>query len=276
MDRREMTEERSQERDSGSPFAVVTGASSGIGLELAREFARRGFDLLVTAENEEIVNAADELRTIGPRVTAFRTDLATFGGVEALWARIQEEGRPIDAIAVNAGVTVGGPFIENSLEDELNLINLNVASVVHLTKYVLRDMVARDEGRILITASIAAESPLPFQAVYAASKAFDLSFAEAIRSEVKDTNVVVTALMPGVTDTNIFRRAHAEDTKVAAGPKSDPAVVAREGIEALMKGKDHVMAAKRREKIKVTLGRVIPDRLKAADQRKDNEPGSSR
>lgn len=276
MDRRERTEERSQERESSSPFAVVTGASSGIGLELAREFARRGFDLLVTAENEEIVNAADELRTIGPRVTAFRTDLATFGGVEALWARIQEEGRPIDAIAINAGVTVGGPFIENSLEDELNLINLNVVAVVHLTKYVLRDMVARDEGRILITASIAAESPLPFQAVYAASKAFELSFAEAIRSEVKDTNVVVTALMPGVTDTNIFRRANAEDTKMAAGPKSDPADVAREGIDALMKGKDHVVAAKGREKVKVMLGRVIPDRLKAADQRKDNEPGSAR
>lgn len=261
--------------ESSAPFAVVTGASSGIGLELARELARRGFDLLVTAENEEIHGAAEELRWIGPRISAFQTDLATFEGVEALWARIQQENRPLDAIAINAGVGVGGPFLENSFEEELNLINLNVVSVVHLTKYVLRDMVNRDEGRVLITSSIAAESPIPFQAVYAASKAFVLSFAEAIRNEVKDTNVVITALQPGATDTNFFRRAHMEDTKVATSAKSDPADVARDGIEALMKGKDHVVSAMRSEKIKVTLGRVIPDRVKAEDQRRTNEPGSA-
>lgn len=260
---------------AGAPFAVVTGASSGIGFEIAKEFARRGFDLLITAESDRIERAASELRSIGPRISTFRTDLATFDGVEALWQRIQEEAHPLDAIAINAGVGVGGPFLENSFQDELNLINLNIVSVVHLAKYVLRDMVARDEGRILITSSIAAESPIPFQAVYAASKAFVLSFAQAIRNEVKDTNVTVTVLQPGATDTDFFRRAEMEDTKVAVDKKSDPADVAREGVDALVKGKDHVVSATRKEKLKITLGQVIPDSVKADDQRKSNEPGSA-
>jgi short-subunit dehydrogenase len=135
--------------------------------------------------------------------------------------------------------------------------------------------VARNEGRILFTASIAAESPAPFEAVYAASKAFVLSFAEALRNELKDTNVVVTALQPGATETNFFHRAGMEDTRVGAGKKSDPADVAREGFEALMAGKDHVVSAMLKEKAMVATGHVTPETLKAEQHRKLSEPGSA-
>jgi uncharacterized protein len=257
------------------PFAVVTGASSGIGYELARQFAEHGFDLLVTSETERIDEAAERLRALGAQVESVRADLATYEGVESLYERIRRAGRPIDAIAINAGVGVGGPFVENDLDAELNLIALNVTSVVHLTKRVVKDMVARDEGRILFTASIAAEGPAPFEAVYAASKAFVLSFAEALRNELKDTSVVVTALQPGATETNFFHRAGMEDTKVGAGRKSDPADVAREGFEALMAGKDHVVSAMLKEKAMVAAGQVAPETLKAEQHRKLSEPGSA-
>jgi short-subunit dehydrogenase len=258
-----------------SPFAVVTGASSGIGLELAKQFAEHGFDLLVTAESERIESAADTLRAMGVKVDTVRADLSTYNGVEQLAASIAATGRPVDAIAINAGVGVSGAFVETDLEAERNLIALNITSVVHLAKRMLQDMVARNEGRILFTASIAAEAPGPFSAVYYASKAFVLSFAEAIRNELKDTNIVVTALQPGATDTNFFARADMEDTKVAAGRKSDPADVARKGYEALMAGKDHVVAAMAKEKLNVALGQVMPEKTKAQQERKNLEPGSA-
>jgi short-subunit dehydrogenase len=261
--------------ETATQFAVITGASSGIGLELAKQFAQHGYDLLITAESARIDAAAAELRALGAKVSSARADLTTYAGVESLYARIRAEGRPVDAICINAGVGVGGPFLENALEDELRLISLNVDSVVHLAKRVLTDMVARNEGRVLFTASIAAEMPAPFEAVYAASKAFVLSFAEAIRNELKDTNVVVTALQPGATETNFFHRAGMDDTKVGAGRKSDPADVARAGFEALMKGKDHVVAAMTKEKIQVAVGQVIPETIKAEQHRKLAEPGSA-
>jgi short-subunit dehydrogenase len=261
--------------ESATQLAVITGASSGIGFELAKQFARHGYDLLITAETGQIEDAAQDLRSLGASVSTVQADLATHEGVEKLYARIQSEGRPVDAICINAGVGVGGPFVETPLEAELNLIALNVTSVVHLSKRVLQDMVARNEGRVLYTASIAAEMPGPFEAVYAASKAFVLSFSEAIRNELKDTNIVVTALQPGATQTNFFHRAGMDDTKVGAGRKSDAEDVAREGFEALMKGKDHVVAAMTKEKVQVAVGQVIPETVKAEQHRKLSEPGSA-
>jgi short-subunit dehydrogenase len=260
--------------ESSSQFAVVTGASSGIGLELARQFAQHGFDLLIAADTERIDDAATELRAMGVKVSSMLVDLATGEGVDDLYGRIKGEARPVDAIALNAGVGVGGPFLENDLKAELRLINLNVVSVVHLAKHVLKDMAARGEGRVLFTASIAAEMPGPFEAVYAASKAFVLSFAEALRNELKDTNVTVTALQPGATETNFFHRAGMDDTKVGTQDKEDPADVARAGFEALMAGKDHVVAASRKEKAQLALGHLTPDTMKAEQHRKLAEPGS--
>jgi short-subunit dehydrogenase len=137
-------------------------------------------------------------------------------------------------------------------------------------------MTARNEGRILFTSSIAADMPAPFEAVYGASKAFVQSFAEAIRNELKDTKITVTALQPGATDTNFFRRADMEDTKVGAGKKDDPADVAREGFEALMAGKDHIVAGSMKNKVQDTLAKLSPEKAAAQMHRKHSEPGSAR
>jgi short-subunit dehydrogenase len=201
---------------STRPLAVVTGASSGIGYELAKQFAQNGFDLLVTSTGSSIDEAAQTFKGLGAQVETVQADLATYEGVETLYKQIQAAGRPVDAIAINAGVGVGGEFTKTDLQEELNLIELNVASTVHLAKRVVQDMVERGKGRILFTSSIVSQMPSPFQAVYAASKAFVHSFSEAIRNELKDTGVTVTALMPGATETNFFHRAGLDDTKVGA------------------------------------------------------------
>jgi uncharacterized protein len=217
----------------GSGLAVVTGASSGIGFELARQFAEHGFDLVVVAEDEGIGEAADELRDLRVEVEPVQADLTRAADVDRLWERVRARGRPLAAIAINAGVGVGGPFVDNDLEDELRLIDLNVVSVVRLAKYAVRDMVSRGSGRILLTSSIAAEAPAPFLAVYGASRAFVQSFAEALHYELKDTGVTVTALQPGPTDTSFFERVEEKD---------DPAELARHGFEAMMAGEHRVKA----------------------------------
>src|SRR5829696_5571868 len=175
---------------SDRPLALVTGASSGIGLELAKQFAEHDFDLIVTAEDDELATAAATLQGMGGRVEAVRVDLAAGGGVAELWRRVTAAGRPLDAAALNAGRGAGGAFAtDTELADELEIIDLNVRSTVQLAKYVVRDMVERDAGRILFTSSIASTMPGSFQAAYNASKSFVQSFAMALRDELKDTNV---------------------------------------------------------------------------------------
>ncbi len=258
------------------PFAVVTGASSGIGYELAKQFAQNGFDLLVTAEDPAITKAGQDFEELGAQVETVQADLATYDGVETLYAAIKATGRPVDAIAINAGVGVGGDFArETDLQDELNLINLNVVSSVHLAKRVVKDMVARGSGRILFTSSIAALMPGSFEAVYAGSKAFVQSFAEALRNELKDTGVTVTALQPGPTETNFFHRAGMDDTRVGASKKDDPAEVAKQGFEALMAGKDDVIAGSLMTKLQGAMAKVLPETLNAEQHRKLAEPGSA-
>jgi short-subunit dehydrogenase len=258
-------------------FAVVTGASSGIGYELARQFVEHGYDLLVAAEDAAIENAATDLRSDGQnQITAVRADLATYQGVEDLYQAIRATGRPVDAIALNAGVGRGGDFVrETDLNDELNVIDVNVRSTVHLAKRVLPDMVARNEGRVLFTSSIASMMPGTYQAVYNASKSFVQSFAEALREELKDTDLTITALMPGPTDTNFFERAEMMDTKVGTSQKDDPAVVAKQGFEALMKGKEKVVAGSTKTKVQGAASKVMPDSAKAKMHRQMAEPGSA-
>jgi short-subunit dehydrogenase len=256
------------------PLALVTGASSGIGLELAKQFAENGFDLVITAEDDELAEAARELGDAV--VDSVQVDLTTSGGVMDLWARVQETGRPLEAAALNAGVGQGGPFLETDLADELEIIDLNVRSTVHLAKYVVKDMVARDSGRILFTSSIASTMPGPFQAVYNASKSFVQSFALALRNELKDTNVTVTSLMPGPTDTEFFERADMEDTKVGSGKQDDPADVARDGFEALMNGDERVVSHSLSTKLQGRGSRFMPDKAKAAMHRQMAEPGSGK
>ena len=264
-------------RTSDRPLAVVTGASSGIGLELAKLFAADGHDLVVAAEDSAIHAAAQGLASSGVGAEAVQVDLARHEGVEELYRRIEEAGRPVDAVALNAGVGAGGAFATDTrLEDELRLIDLNVRSTVHLAKYVLRDMVNRDQGRVLFTSSIASTMPGSFQAVYNASKSFVQSFALALRNELKDTNVSVTTLMPGPTETEFFERAEMLDTKIGAGDKDDPADVARAGFEALMAGDERAVAYSASTKLQGRGGRLIPDSAKAEAHRRMAEPGSAK
>jgi short-subunit dehydrogenase len=259
------------------PLAVVTGASSGIGYELARQFVQHGYDVLVAAEDAGLETASLELRRDGgAQVITCRTDLATYEGVETLCQAIAATGRPVDAAALNAGRGAGGDFARDTdLRDELNVIDVNVTSTVHLAKRVLPAMVSRGKGRVLFTSSIASTMPGAYQAVYNASKAFVQSFAEAVRNELKDTGVTVTSLMPGPTDTNFFERADMTDTRVGAGKKDDPAKVAEQGFEALMRGDDHVVAGSFMNKVQAVAGKVVPDTAKAQMHRKMAEPGSA-
>jgi short-subunit dehydrogenase len=258
----------------GRAVAVVTGASSGIGYELAKQFAEHDFDVLITAEDDELDQAAEQLKTLDTQIRSFRADLRTYQGVEALVAAIQEVGR-VDAIALNAGIGAGGPFATGpDLSAQLDVVHLNVTSQVHLARRVLPLMVQQGAGRVLFTSSIAATQPGPFEAVYAASKAFIRSFAEALRVELKDSGVTVTALLPGPTDTEFFERADLADTKLGSGPKDDPAEVAEQGFEALMKGSDEVVAGSFKNKVMAS-AKGLPEKTKAVAHAKLSEPGSA-
>ena len=260
--------------DRSRPLALVTGASSGIGLELARQFGRHGFDLLVNAEDDAIETVARELSTDGCSARAVRADLSTPDGVEQLYAAVAGSERPLDAAALNAGVGEGGAFLDTDLADELEIVDVNVRSTVHLAKLLLRDMAARDEGRILVTSSIASTMPGSFQAVYNASKSFLQSFAEALQEELKDTGITVTSLMPGPTETNFFHRADMDDTKIGSSAKDDPAQVAAQGFEALMKGRGRVVGGSFKTKAQEAMNKALPDRAKARAHRTMAEPGS--
>ena len=257
------------------PFAVVTGGSNGIGLELAKQFAEHGYDLLLAAEPDGLTQAAQDIQSLGVSVDTLAVDLATHDGVHQLIDKIQSGGRPVDAIAINAGVGVGGDFVNGTdLDEELNMINLNVVSTVHLAKHVLKDMVARGSGHVLFTASVASIMPAPFEAVYGATKAFIFSFSEALRNELKDTGVVVTALLPGPTETNFFHRADMDDTTVGVSKKDDPADVARDGFNALMAGKDKVIAGSLKTKVQGVVAELLQPTASAQMHRKMSEPGS--
>ena len=255
-------------------LALVTGASSGIGRSLARELAGRGYDLIICSAGERLESAAAELRSAGVNVTEVQADLATREGVEQLRQRVQSAGKPLGIACINAGIGVGGQFWETDLEQELKLIELNCVGTVRLAKYVVRDMVSRGAGRILITSSIAGEMVAPREAVYAASKAFDLSFAHSLRYELRDTGVTVTALQPGPTDTDFFHRAGMDNTEVGTKGKkqSQPDDVARQGIDALLAGKDHVYAASAKTKMQGAVANAIPGSVKGAMHEKMAKP----
>lgn len=254
------------------PLALVTGASSGIGLELARQLADRGHDLFVTAETAVTEVELADLRGRGAQVRTFVADLRTGAGVEDLYAAVVAGGRPVAVACLNAGIGRGGAFVDNGLDDELDVVRLNVLGTVHLAKLVLDDMVLADAGRVLVTSSIASEMPGPFMTVYNASKSFVQSFAEGLQGELTETDVVVTSLMPGPTDTAFFERAEMTDTAMGKAPKDDPAAVARQGLDALMAGKDKVAASSVSTKAASVAAAVLPDKVKALLNLKAAQP----
>ncbi|MFD6418658.1 SDR family NAD(P)-dependent oxidoreductase [Streptomyces sp. NPDC060194] len=259
------------------PLALVTGASSGIGHALARQLAERGHDLVVNAEDDiRLQVAAREFREAGAEVEVVQADLSDPDRAEALLARVEALGRPLEVAVLNAGVGRGGAFVETELADELEIIDLNIRSTVLLAKRILPAMVARGEGRVLVTSSIAATMPGSFQAVYNASKSFLQSFAEALQNELKDSGVTLTSLMPGPTETDFFHRADMDDTKVGRQHKDDPEQVAAQGLDALFAGKPKRVAGSVRTKAQGLADKVLPDRAKAQAHRTMAEPGSGR
>lgn len=251
--------------------ALVTGASSGIGKELAGLLARDGWTVVAAAEDAGIEQTATELEAEGAPggVEAVQVDLSTAEGVEHAWERATAGGsRDVDLVALNAGIGAGGrSFVEIPLDEDLQVIRLNVESVVHLAKLAARSMKTRGHGHLLFTSSVAATMPAPYLATYAASKSFVQSFAEALRGELRDSGVVVTALQPGPTDTNFFRRAQMEvSTRVGRGAKDDPAKVARQGYEAVLADEDAIVAGNVLNKVQVAATRLMPERLRAAVQ----------
>jgi short-subunit dehydrogenase len=255
-------------------LALVTGASSGIGYWLANDLATRGYDLVICSAGERLDAAASEFQTTGVSVTTISADLATREGVDHLWEAVLNIGRPIDVACINAGIGVGGLFAETDLDTELNMVQVNCLGVVHLAKHVVRHMLELNAGRILITSSIAGEMVAPREAVYAATKAFDLSFANSLRYELRDTGVSVTALQPGPTDTDFFHRAGMDDTQAGSEGKheSEPRDVARQGLDALFDGKDHVYAASLKTKMEGMLANVVPGAVKGAMHEKMAKP----
>ena len=257
---------------SARPLALVTGASSGIGFELAKQFAEHGYDLIIAAEDVELDDATEHLKSLGGNVAPVSVDLTKRADVERLVAAVRGSGRPLDAAALNAGVGVGGPVLETDLDAELGVVELNCASTVHLGKRVAQDMAVRGEGRILFTSSVASQAPQPFQAVYGASKAFVQSFALALREELKDTGVTVTALLPGPTETEFFERADLEDTTIGRAEKDDPAQVARQGFDGLMKGEASVFGGSLASRAMGRLSAMTPDSVGAKVTRPMAEP----
>jgi uncharacterized protein len=243
--------------------ALITGASSGIGFELARVFASEGFDLIISADNEgKLLAAADSLTAHYEKVdiTPVVADLATVEGSKALHQAAVTMGE-VDVLVNNAGVGVWGAFAETSLANEMRMMQINNASVVALTKRFLPRMMERKQGKLLFTSSEAALTPIAFMAVYAATKAFLYHFALALREELKDTNITVTSVLPGMTATEFFARARMQDAKmVKEGDMADPTEIARAAFDALMRGDDHV-ATPFKTRIEGALAKLVPDSM---------------
>jgi uncharacterized protein len=257
--------------ETAKPLAIVTGASVGIGYELAKLCAQNGYDLLIAADQAAIHDAAKEFQALGASVDAVEADLATLEGVDRLYSAIK--GRPVGALLANAGHGLGHAFLDQDFAQVRHVIDTNITGTIYLIQKVGRDMRSRGEGRILITGSIAGFMPGTFQAVYNGTKAFIDSFSFALRNELKDSGVTVTCLMPGVTDTEFFERADMMDTKVGQDKKDDPADVAKVGFEAMMRGDGDVVSGWR-NKLTTAIASVTPAGMLAEQHRKMAEPGS--
>ena len=255
------------------PLALVTGASSGIGLELALICAREGFDLVIAADTAELDAAADRFRALDAATTAIEADLATRAGVDRMFAATQ--GRPVDALLANAGHGLGRAFLDQDFDEVRHVIDTNITGTVYLIQQMARDMAELGSGRILITGTIAGYKPGSFQAVYNGTKAFIDSFSFALRNELKDSGVTVSVLMPGATDTEFFARADMLDTKVGTDEKDDPADVARVGYDAMMRGEGDVVAGWK-NKLQTAVASVTPSAILAEQHRKMAEPGTAK
>jgi len=268
-----MAEQEQIGKTNRRPLAVVTGASSGIGYELARICAVHGYDLVIAADVEKVEEAAQAFRALGASVDAVQTDLAEIEGVDRLYAAVN--GRTVDALLANAGHGLGRGFLDQDFDAVRHVVDTNITGTIYLIQKVARDMRARGAGRILITGSIAGFMPGTYQAVYNGTKAFIDSFSFALRAELKDTGVTVTCLMPGATETEFFERAGMTDTRVGQQKKDDPADVARVGFEAMQRGDGDVVSGWK-NKLQTAIASVTPAGVLAEQHRAMAEPGSGK
>ncbi len=260
--------------DKPNQYALITGATSGIGYELAKLLAEDGYNLVITSRDENIAEekAQEFEQAYGVEVTTIVTDLFESDAASKLYDEIKSKGITIDVLVNDAGQGQYGEFADTDIKREIAIIQLNIISLVTLTKLFLKDMLSRGEGKILNLGSIAGKIPGPYQAVYHGTKAFVNSFTEAVRSEVKDSGVTLTVLLPGATDTDFFNKADMLGAKNVQDSKlDDPAKVAKDGYEALMKGDDKVTSGFK-NKMQVAMGDVMPDDMVADNIRKQQAP----
>jgi len=255
------------------PLAVVTGASSGIGRELARLAAQDGYDLVIAADQGPLAEAASALRALGAHVEAVEADLSTSFGVDKLMLAI--DGRAVDVLVANAGHGLGHAFLDRPFQAARHVVDTNITGTLDVLHRLGTRMRQRGSGRILITGSVAGLMPGSFQAVYNGTKAFIDSFSFALRSELKDTGVSVTCLMPGATETHFFERADMLATALGTEQKAAPAEVAEEGWHAMNNGQDHVVAGWK-NKVSAAMTGVVPQRVLAEQHGKAAQPGSAR
>jgi len=255
-------------------YALLTGATSGIGYELAKLFAKDGYNLVIVSRTEDDLQiTSNELTTSnGIQVVTIAKDLSDPNAPFELYDEVKAKGIQVDVLVNNAAQGQYGLFVETDIHRELEIVQLNIVAYLVLTKLFLKDMVARNDGKILQVASIGGKLPGPYQSVYHATKAFIVSHSESLANELKDTGVTITALLPGPTDTDFFEKAEMENTKmVQEGSLSDPAKVAKDGYEALMSGKSEIISGLK-NKFQVGMSHVLPDTMVAENIHKQMEP----
>lgn len=254
-------------------LAMITGSTSGIGFELAKLFAHDGYDVAMSGSSEKIYASAKEIEKIGVEAYPFQADASTYDGVEQFWNFVKDKKRKLDAAVLNVGISIGGAFLENDLEEELKLIDINIKGTVHMAKRVVQDMVPNKEGNILLVSSVSATLPTPYETVYGPSKSFVFMFAEALREELKETGVNVTAMLPGATNTEFHHNAGMDSTYFGdENNKNDKTVVAQQGYEALMNKLDHVICGDEATKKEAEENRRTPEDVKAAQHAKKAKP----
>jgi len=265
---------KTQKEENKGKTVLITGASNGFGMEFAKLFAQDGYNLILVARSTE------RMRKLGyslqeehqlEQVCILTADLTRPQAPREVYEEVKNSGQQVDVLINNAGAGVHGMFFDTDLEREKAIIQLNITTPVELTKLFLADMKRRNTGKILNLASVVSFMPSPLMAVYGASKAFILSFSEALANELKDTNITVTALCPGASNTMFFRRAGAAHTRAASGNLSEPEEVAKEGYEALMKGETRVVSGLA-NKLQTASTNFLPDTALAATMRYQMEP----
>jgi short-subunit dehydrogenase len=264
--------------DNRNKYALITGATSGIGYELSKLFAKDGYNLILVARNaQRLQEVTDDLKQLySVEITPLEKDLFEPNAAKEIYETTKQMGITVNVLVNDAGQGQWGKFVETDIERDLDIIQLNISSLLCLTKLYLRDMVARNEGKILQLGSEAGTTPVPLLAVYAATKAFVLSFSAALANELKNTNITITALLPGATDTDFFHKAEQEDTVVYNETKlADPEDVAKDGYEALMKGENKIISGAK-TKMHVFMSDLLGQKLGAANMRRQMEPSDKK